>query len=202
MRSTPSFFRTVLLYFTAITSACGHPVWSNTTPQITGVPSSTTPAESTMSTMGDAEQVSWRENGQQGGRHPSSLTIVSLDAGCRKRVFCEAARTLTERPNPPNAYFAAWSRGLSSQDCSHLYPDCSDSPAGLVLPLVNQAVGPKGFVGSFIERLTLPSGPDVPRELGAPRPSLVMQKLRQSQRQLEAGGWPPAHSDEFTPRND
>lgn len=141
---------------------------------------------------------------------------MSLDNGCRKRVFCEAARTLTyvfplskfwqgivsERPNPPNAYFTAWSRGLSSQDCSHLYPDCSDSPAGLVLPLVNQAVGPKGFVGSFIERLTLPAGPDVPRELGAPRPSLVMQKLRQSQRQLEAGSWPPAYSDEFTPRND
>ncbi|XP_077520501.1 uncharacterized protein LOC144130454 [Amblyomma americanum] len=119
-------------------------------------------------------------------------TATGTNSGCRKRVACEAARTLTGvipissfwqeivrgAPEPNSAYFAAWSKGLLDKECSELYPDCSDSPAGKVLPLVSEVVGPKGLVTSFLERLTAPSAPYVPRDPGASRPSMVMQKLR------------------------
>ncbi|CAN8006790.1 unnamed protein product, partial [Ixodes hexagonus] len=128
-----------------------------------------------------------------GGRPPSS--VISTDAGCRKRVVCETARTLTyvfpltqyweslvrDRPANRDDYFSAWSKGLLNQDCSETYPDCSDSPAGVVLPMVNEVVGPKGFVGSFLDRLARPSAPHVPRDKGFARPSVVMQRIRQSE---------------------
>lgn len=209
MRSAPLFSMVVILCFAVVTPTYGHPVAVNTTASITVTDPSVVLADLTVSGIEDASR---NETGSRGDHHSSPVTIASVDVGCRKRVFCEAARTLTRvfplsmfwqgiaRPDPQNAYFDAWSRGLSSEDCSQLYPDCSDSPAGLVLSLANRAVGPKGFVGQFLERLTLPAGPNVPREPGAPRPSLVMQKLRTSQRQWEAAGGPPTSSDEFTTR--
>ncbi|KAL3188620.1 hypothetical protein MRX96_022432 [Rhipicephalus microplus] len=125
---------------------------------------------------------------------------AAVSAGCRKRIMCEAARSLTDmlpisgfwkeiikgRPHPKNAYFAAWSRGLEKNECAHLYPDCSDSAPGLVLPLVSEAVGPKGIVSTFIERLNTPAASHVPREPGAPRPSLVLEKLREYRRRKES----------------
>ncbi|CAN8012682.1 unnamed protein product, partial [Ixodes pacificus] len=128
-----------------------------------------------------------------GTRRPSWVT--STDAGCRKRVVCEAARTLTyvfpltqywqsvvrDRPATKDDYFGAWSRGLLDEDCSNRYPDCSDSPAGVVLPAVNQVVGPKGFVGSFLDRLVRPSAANVARDPGYGRPSIVMQRIRLSE---------------------
>ncbi|XP_077520106.1 uncharacterized protein LOC144129921 [Amblyomma americanum] len=163
----------------------------------------TTPVDTTPP---DGKQPSWHQVGSagQGGHRRSSLTVVSIDSGCRKRVFCEAARALTyifplskfwqgivrDRPAPENAYFAAWSKGIQSHDCSQFYPDCSDSPARLVLPVINEATGPKGFVGSFLERLVRPRGAD------APRKSLVMQKLREGDRRLAAEK-PRDQSDDF-----
>lgn len=133
---------------------------------------------------------------QHGGRRP---VAAAMTVGCRKRIVCEAARSLTDmlpisgfwqeivkgRPHPKNAYFAAWSRGLQKNECAHMYPDCSDSAAGMVLPLVSEAVGPKGIVSSFIERLNTPAASHVPREPGAPRPSLVMEKLREYRRRMD-----------------
>ncbi|XP_075543318.1 uncharacterized protein LOC142577748 [Dermacentor variabilis] len=138
-----------------------------------------------------------RVSSQHGGRRPVKEV---MSAGCRKRVLCEAARTLTDmfpisgfwqgivkgRPHPRNAYFAAWSRGLQDNECSDLYPDCSDSAAGVMLPLVNEAVGTRGVVSSFIERLSAPAASHVPRDPGAPRPSLVMEKLRKYRRRTNA----------------
>ncbi|KAH6937126.1 hypothetical protein HPB50_025747 [Hyalomma asiaticum] len=162
------------------------------------------------------EQVpSWRQTGSLagGGRNRPSLTLLSFHPGCRKRVFCEAARTLTyvfplsrswqgsvrEKSAPRNAYFAAWSKGLLGHDCSHLYQDCSDSPAGLVMPLLKEAMGPKGFVGAFIERLAAASMRQAFEEQREPRPSLVMEKLRSSERRLAAAE-PQMPFNEFTPR--
>ncbi|KAK8776024.1 hypothetical protein V5799_030631 [Amblyomma americanum] len=123
-----------------------------------------------------------------------------MGAGCRKRMACEAARTMTHvfplsdywqetvrlGPEPNSAYFAAWYKGLLNKDCSEFYPDCSNSPTGMVLPLLTDVLGPKGFVGSFLERLAIPSSPQVPRDAGAPRTSLVMERLREAQRRWES----------------
>lgn len=144
----------------------------------------------------EQNSTSERVSSQHGGRRPVK---AALTVGCRKRVACEAARTLTDmfpisgfwqeivkgRPRPRNAYFAAWSMGLQKNECANLYPDCSDSVAGAVLPLANEAVGTKGIVSTFIERLSAPSAAHVPREPGAPRPSLVMEKLRQYRRRTD-----------------
>ncbi|KAL1432658.1 hypothetical protein MTO96_012875 [Rhipicephalus appendiculatus] len=159
----------------------------------------------------------WRQSGSlaDGVRNRPSLTLLSFDPGCRKRVFCEAARTLTyafplsrswhgevsEKPVSTNAYFAAWSKGMLGLDCSHLYQDCSDSPAGLVMPLLREAIGPRGFVGAFIERLAAASVRHAFVDHGAPpRPSLVMQKLREGERRSANAAEPPMPSIEFTPR--
>ncbi|XP_037505058.1 uncharacterized protein LOC119381171 [Rhipicephalus sanguineus] len=147
----------------------------------------------------EREQNSSREqlSPHNGGRRP---VAAAMTVGCRKRIVCEAARSLTDmlpisgfwkeivkgRPHPKNAYFAAWSRGLQKNECAHMYPDCSDSAAGMVLPLVSEAVGPKGIVSSFIERLNTPAASHVPREPGAPRPSLVMEKLREYRRRIDS----------------
>ncbi|XP_075740948.1 uncharacterized protein LOC142788237 [Rhipicephalus microplus] len=158
----------------------------------------------------------WRQSGLSvdGVRNRPSLTLLSFDPGCRKRVFCEAARTLTyvfplsrswhgevrEKPIPTNAYFAAWSKGLLGQDCSHLYEDCSDSPAGLVMPLLREAIGPRGLVGAFMERLAAASVRHALTEPGEPpRPSLVMQKLREGERRSANAAEPPIPSNELTP---
>lgn len=216
MRSAAWFNGIVLFYFAAVTRSYGHPIAAYRTTSTTVTEPFQVPADPTASTIVNPLKTFSRKPGSHTSHHKSSVTIVRPDVGCRKRVICEAARTVTymfpfskfwhgiasERPDPKSVYFAAWSRGLSSEDCSLLYPDCSDSPAGVVLSLANQAMGPKGFVSSFIERLTMPAGPDVPREPGAPRPSLVMQKLRTSQRQWEAAGGPPPSLDESTPSND
>ncbi|XP_077520502.1 uncharacterized protein LOC144130455 [Amblyomma americanum] len=141
------------------------------------------------------------------------VPTTGSNAGCRKRVVCEAARTLTNiipisnlwkeivrgRPEPKNAYLAALSKGLLNQDCSEIYPDCSDSAAGMVIPLVSEVVGPNGFLSAFLERLAIPSAPHVPRDPGAPRPSLLTERLRHSKRRWKSTQ-PWTSSEDFATR--
>lgn len=101
---------------------------------------------------------------------------------------------------PANAYFDAWSKGMLGHDCSHLYEDCSDSPAGLVMPLLRMAIGPNGFIGSMVERVAAASMRHALMDLEAPpRTSQVMEKLRRGERRLAAAE-PQMPSSEFTPR--
>ncbi|KAH7968894.1 uncharacterized protein LOC119381172 [Rhipicephalus sanguineus] len=217
MTPLPCLAWIALLVFTCDSVVTGRPIRNGTATTVASTNRPTTLVTSPTTESYEEQPPPWRQSGSlaDGVRHHPSLTLLSFDPGCRKRVFCEAARTLTyafplsrswhgevrERPVPTNEYFAAWSKGLLGHDCSHLYQDCSDSPAGWVMPLVREAIGPRGFVGAFIERLAAASVRHAIVGHGAPpRPSLVMEKLRKGERRLADAVEPPMPSIEFTPR--
>ncbi|KAH7954098.1 hypothetical protein HPB49_015563 [Dermacentor silvarum] len=201
-----------LLYFADVPVTTARPIRNDTATTLAFTEPTTLTSPTTTSYQ---EPLSWRQPASlaDGGRNHPSLTILSFHPGCRQRVFCEAARTLTyalpmsrswervfrERPVPTSTYFGAWSKGMQGHDCSHLYQDCSDSPAGLVMPLLREAMGPHGLVKAFVKHMDAASMHNELMDRGAPRPSLVMEKLRQGERRLAAAE-PVMPSSEFTPR--
>ncbi|XP_065288820.1 uncharacterized protein [Dermacentor albipictus] len=211
MTLVPRLVCIVLVCFANVSVTTARPIRNGTA---TPVASNVTTPPTTTSYAG--EPPAWRQNewSADSGHSRPPLTLLSLQPGCRKRVFCESARTLTyafpisrswqgevrQRPVPANAYFDAWSKGMLGHDCSHLYEDCSDSPAGLVMPLLRMAIGPNGFLGSLVERVAAASMRQALMDHEAPpRTSLVMEKLRRGERRLAAAE-PQMPSSEFTPR--